>query len=149
ASFLSDYPEWRLAGGVGAAGWRLSGSAQARGADLECGNREPRRRYHDEGVREHGAVLALRAVRLGGNVPIGIVERQEIRLGGLVERVDQELRGKEQQEHRGHAEEEGEVDAVPIARPRPGKQRREAEPGESPPNEERSLRLPEERGGDE
>src|SRR5436853_7886930 len=98
-----------LASSAGAGGWRREISSAGSGwnlerVHLECRDDEPGSRYEHECVGQHGAVLAFGAVGLGGNVPVGIVDRQQVRFRRLVERVNEELDGEEQEEHRRDAE---------------------------------------------
>jgi len=73
---------------------RASRLARVRGSEsrLHAREREPGGWHEHEQIREQRAVLALRAIRLDGHVPIRVVERQQVRLGRLVEGIDDELK---------------------------------------------------------
>src|SRR5712691_9874645 len=90
-----------------AAQWPLAGrTASARGSEsrLQAREHEPGGWHEHEQIREQRAVLAFRAIRLGGHVPIRVVERQQVRLGRLVERIDDELKGEQHEEGRRYLE---------------------------------------------
>ena len=57
-----------------------------------------------------------------------LAAREEVRLGQLVEAVDQKLHHEDGQEHGGHLEEQRQVHAVPVARPQPRQRRRGHDP---------------------
>src|SRR3989441_928929 len=126
-------------------------AASARGSEsrLQACEHEPSGWQEHEQIREQRAVLALRAIRLGGHVPIRVVERQEIRLGRLVERVDDELKREQHEEDRRYLEEQREVDELAIAYPSPRQGGRQAKPAEGAQREVRGVGLAEERRGNE
>src|SRR5947208_8855628 len=77
-----------------AAGWQ---SRSTRGSEsrFQAREHEPGGWHEHEQVREQRTVLALRAIRLGGHVPICVVKRQKVRLGRLVERIDDQLKSEQ------------------------------------------------------
>src|SRR6185436_1953072 len=57
-------------------------------AGLQRGDHQPDRGHEHQGVGEQCSVLALGAVRLGGEVPVRVVDRKQVGFGRLVERVE-------------------------------------------------------------
>src|SRR5258708_33258044 len=94
---------------------------------------DPQRGQQDQCVSQNRAVLPFGTVGFGSDVPVLIVDRQHVRLGGLVERVYEELQRKHDEEDRGHLEKKPEIDAMSVARPRPGKTRRKRDADERAP----------------
>src|ERR1700694_2037880 len=126
-------------------------TASARGSEsrLQAREYEPGGWHEHEQIREQRAVLAFRAIRLSGHVPIRVVERQEVRLGRLVERVDDELKREQHEEDRRYLEKQAEVDELAIEYPSPRQRGRQAEPDEGAQREVRGVGLAEEGCGDE
>src|SRR5258708_5735099 len=83
--------------GTVARGWlaesllEISAGRRERQAGFQEREQHPRRGYQDQRIRKERAELAFRAVRLGGDVPVRVVDRQQVRFRRLVEGVDEKL----------------------------------------------------------
>src|SRR6266404_7101869 len=92
-------------------------TASARGSEsrLQAREHEPDGWHEHQQIRDQRAVLALRAIRLSGHVPIRVVERQKVRFGCLVERIDDQLKREQHKEDGRYLEEQREVDELAVA----------------------------------
>ena len=96
--------------------WR--GRTSGPGAlEAKLAPREPGERGQDQQCAVDLRVGAFRPV-LRCDMPVGVVDaRQRVRLGELVECVEDELQRKQREEDRRDLEEKAEIDAMPPARP--------------------------------
>src|SRR5262245_59142215 len=77
---------------------------------------EPANRKHHEEVRQILAIPAVGSVRFASPVK-RLTVREDVRFGQLVEAVNEQLNDEDQQEHRGHLEEQPEIHAMAVSGP--------------------------------
>ena len=90
---------------------RTAASEQA----CEC---QPDHRQHDQEYEKPLAGLFVRSARFG-HVVEELAVREDVRLGQLVESVNEQLNDEHHQEHGGDLEELREIDPVSVSRPEP------------------------------
>src|SRR5262249_3962061 len=77
-------------------------------AGLQRGEHQPDRGHEHQAVGDERSVRALGAVRLGGEVPVCVVDRKQVGLGRLMKRIEDELQREHDEKHRGDLEEQRE-----------------------------------------